>query len=106
MSIEDRYIIETFEFLDAEIELPVNPDDAEQIEAALRWARREYDRYDSEYRMALQLDIAVENASIYRQDRDYIGTFLAALRRILHGMQQSDRERLAAWNSGAPIAGS
>jgi hypothetical protein len=98
----NREIIESFEWLDAEIDLPVDPDDPDQVARACRWAKREYDRYDGEYRLALGMPHLwpAEAAAIYRRDRDSVGEFYAALALTFHDMRQRDQERLEAWNNG------
>jgi hypothetical protein len=105
MTTDDRHTIESFQFLDAEIDLPVDPDDIAQLERAHQWSKREYSRYDREYRTAMAIPEMYSSNAIPtdRSERDYLGAFHAALARTLHTMRQKDQDLLAAWNNGEPI---
>lgn len=101
----DYDIIAGFEWVDDDTPLPVNPDDPDEVAAALEWAKREYKRYDSEYFLA-------ENecgwypgdaAELLRSDRDALGEFKAALMRTLYTMHQKDQQALTAWVNSEPI---
>jgi len=99
----DAETIRTFQWVDDDTPLPVNPDDPDEVSAALRWATREYERMDDVCLRALSgTGWRPGDAEILHHDRDALGRFKAALMRTLYTMRQKDRAALGAWVAGEP----
>ena len=104
MSEDDSETIRTFQWVDDDAPLPVNPDDPDAVSAALRWATNEYLRLDEACLLALNgTGWRPGDAEILHHDRDALGRFKAALMRTLHAMRQRDQAALVAWMAGGPI---
>lgn len=101
---DDSETIRSFQWVDDDAPLPVNPDDPDAVAAALRWVTHEYRRYDGAYFGAVSEEGWEPGATeLLRSDRDALGRFKAALMRTPHTMRQKDRAALVAWATGEPI---
>jgi hypothetical protein len=97
-------LIASFEWVDDDTPLPVDPNDPAQLQGAIKWAEKEYRRYEYESFLARNgYGYDEDDSRIIHSDKRALGLFLAALKRQYHRMAQRDRAALDAWNSQAPI---